>query len=576
MQSTSPKLISTATEHMDIVVERPKQSPLFMLGSGGREREENIIAPWLSLHSDGSQKATKLPVFVGAGFGYGILALLKVYQGPLVIIDKETDIQKLTQIKKTLQEQCSTEQLQNIFWIENENTDEVLRLLTHWQTQHGGQAFIPLVHSFYLRYEKEWYSFLRDQVKASQNYDFWTKVRKPRFVQNNPRVLLITSKYFLMGELAHACKKLNLEHKLLTIPDESIASSDFIKTFLTAVAEFEPDCLITMNHLGIDKEGILMGLLEQLQLPLASWFVDNPHLIVHEYQNLKSPWVHIFTWDMDNIDSLQRMGFEHVSYLPLGTNTDLFCPNTKGKSTWKRDISFVGNSMLYKVQTRLAKTILPVKLLESFEETALNFCHCHERSVVDFLKNHAPHTHEQYLALTSNEVRLGYETALTWEATRVYRASCVEQILPFNPLLVGDDGWNFIFAKQKGQFGLHRELNYYSELSSFYPLSDINFNCTSKQMKGAVNQRIFDVPACNAFVLTDWREQMDALFEPQKEIISYKELEEIPDLVRYYLAHPEERKRITQAARQRVLAEHTWEHRLQDLLRSMQQVYGQR
>lgn len=63
------------------------------------------------------------------------------------------------------------------------------------------------------------------------------------------------------------------------------------------------------------------------------------------------------------------------------------------------------------------------------------------------------------------------------------------------------------------------------------------------QMKGAVNQRVFDVPAAGAFVLTDWREQMDELFEPGKEIVCYREPGEVPELIRWWLAHPDARRR---------------------------------
>ena len=92
-------------------------------------------------------------------------------------------------------------------------------------------------------------------------------------------------------------------------------------------------------------------------------------------------------------------------------------------------------------------------------------------------------------------------------------------------------------------------------------------------MKGAVNQRVFDAPAAGAFVLTDWREQMAGLFEPH-EMACYREPDEILDLARHYLAHPKERRRITAAARKRVLACHTWRHRLQTLLERMRAVYG--
>jgi spore maturation protein CgeB len=55
-------------------------------------------------------------------------------------------------------------------------------------------------------------------------------------------------------------------------------------------------------------------------------------------------------------------------------------------------------------------------------------------------------------------------------------------------------------------------------------------------MKGAVNQRVFDVPVCGGFLLTDHRRQMESLFEPGREIVCYQEPGEIPDLVRHYLS----------------------------------------
>ncbi len=552
---------------VDIEVQRPAPlSPLRMLGSGGKERELRIL-PEITQDC--------LPVFLGSGLGHALTAFLASHEGPVAIVDKERAILAHSHVQENSEATHSLAQKERILWITDcDDAQEVLRRLTHWQKEHKGLPFLPIVHPFYQRLHKEWYGFLRQHMEASKQVDFWTKVRKPRFVTPKPRLLLITSKYFLMGELASACERLGIEHRLLTIPDESVASSVFIEEFLTAVSEFQPDCLLTLNHLGVDREGLLMELLQQLELPLASWFVDNPHLIVHLYEKLKNPWVSIFTWDLDNIDSLKAMGFEHVFYLPLGTNPHLFCPNTRGNAQWKSPLSFVGNSMLYKVQTRLGKTPLPAELLQSFESVAADFGQCDTRCIATFLQQRHSQAYALYQDLPHAEDRLGYETALTWEATRIYRASCVAQTLPFHPLIVGDDGWNSIFAAQREQFTLHPVLSYYTDLPGFYPLSDINFNCTSKQMKGAVNQRIFDVPACNAFVLTDWREQMDNLFEPHKEIAFYTDPEEIPDLLRHYTAHPEERQRITAAARTRVLAEHTWDHRLLTLLAHMRSVYG--
>ena len=45
-------------------------------------------------------------------------------------------------------------------------------------------------------------------------------------------------------------------------------------------------------------------------------------------------------------------------------------------------------------------------------------------------------------------------------------------------------------------------------------------------------------------------------------------------MLKYYLAHPQERGRIAAAARKRVLAEHTYAHRLQTIIAHMREVYG--
>ncbi len=549
------------TDDNDIVIER-EYGPLHMLGAGGKDRELVMV--------ENLNVEKKLPVLLGAGLGHALKVILQKHEGPLAIVDKELEILK---ISKTI-DKLPAKQKKRILLISTQDVDEALQTLTTWQSEHGLLPFLPIIHPFYMRLDRPWYGKLRKHLEASNEYDFWTKARKPRFSNNKPRLLLITSKYFLMGEVAFACKRLNIDYEILKVPNDSMASSEFIENLLMAVIKFKPDCLLTLNHLGVDIEGVLIDLLEKLQIPLASWFVDNPHLILHLYNKLKSPWVSIFTWDFDNISSLKAMGFENVFYLPLGTDTTHFKPNTLGKKKWKCPISFVGNSMHYKVISRLNKTPLPQNLLKHFNEVSKHFDASPQHSVAEFIQDKFPDTYKEFASLDNNEQRLCFETAVTWEATRLYRARCVEQTLPFNPLIVGDDGWEIIFEKQKKQFTLHDALNYYEELHTFYPLSDINFNCTSKQMKGAVNQRIFDVPACNAFVLTDWREQMDNLFEPHKEIAFYKEIEEIPELIKFYLDNPKAREQITKAARKRVLAEHTWDNRLQTLLSNMKQVYG--
>ena len=541
--------------------------PILMLGSGGAERERAILAT-LPGKAELSARGS-LPVLLGGGLGHPLGELLDRTPDdlPVAVVDKEDDILALTRLRQRFASP-------RIRWICGPDASRALAELTSWQEDCGGGPLLPLVHPFYFRLDRPWYQEIRRHAEASSRFDFWRKAVQPRFREASPRLLLITSKYFLMGEVTAACERLGIAHHLLTIDDKEVGGTEFVARLLHDVLTFKPDCILTLNHLGIDREGVLIDLLERLQLPLASWFVDNPQLIIHLYKNLISSWTTLFTWDADNIPELRAQGYEHVCYLPLGTNPDRFRPGLEKLPSrlFPTRVSFVGNSMVFKVEQKLRKNHFPEALLEGYQETAAAFTASPERSIRRFVLNDTRRA-SAYEALPTDELRLEYEAMLTWEATRQYRAECAAAMLPFNPVIVGDAGWKDIFQTQ-APWHLHPEVSYYDGLPRVYPFSDVNFNCTSQQMKGAVNQRVFDVPAAGAFVLTDWREQMDALLEPGKEVIAYHTPEEAAELAAYYLAHPAERKQIAQAGRRRVLAEHTWEKRLSSIVMTMQSIYG--
>lgn len=546
-----------------------------MLEPAGKERELTILHP-----HPFSKLSNQLPVLLGSGLGHALDALIKGLEQTngkdfkLAIVDAEEDILNIT----SLQERYKA--YKNIKWLCNVEADTVLNDLTKWQEEHQNLPFCPIVNSFYLRINRQYYAPLKDALAASARFDFWAKAAYPKFKQVEPRILLITSKYFLIGELVAACERMGIAYHLLQLPEEEVDLQEFMQQLLTAVVTFKPDFALTINHLGVDREGILQETLAKMKLPLASWFVDNPHLILYSYKHLSSPWLTIFTWDADNIESLHKDGFDNVFYLPLGTDHTRFTPslNTEKLATvhpeWSAAVSFVGNSMLHKVAKRFEFARLDTKLASSYKDVAADFAESDERSVYGFLQSRYPQLLPSFHALQSTERKLSYEAMLTWEATLQYRLECVKSTLPYAPLIVGDDGWFTLLKGENSKWRYHSELTYYTDLPVFYPLSAVNFNCTSKQMKGAVNQRIFDVPAAGAFILTDWREQIANLFEPGKEVICYHSPEEATELIAYYLRHPEKRKAIAQAALKRVLADHKYESRINTIVAHMRTIYS--
>jgi len=551
---------------IDIEVCREGQGPIRILGSGGAQRE-------LACLPKNTDMENYLPVFLGIGMGHAYHEFRNKYPtSPIAIIDKEEDLWQAAGINI---------EDKNTLIINTSENAKALSALTKWQNRHAGKPFFPIAHSFYQRLDKVFYGELRDKLLASQKFDFWGKSRSPKFQNSTTRFLLISSQYFLLGEIDLACKRLGIECKHLLLENDEISSQEFIAQLLNEVISFKPDALLTLNHSGVDREGILMNLLEKLQLPFISWFVDNPHLVLSAYTGLTSPWLNIFTWDKDNIPSLKAQGFENTYYLPLGTDPMRFHPRNKKLSfpkKWESDVSFVGNSMLAKVEKRWSKSRFPQKYFKTFLSLGVDFSKTDEKSITTFIENQTNPTYksliEFYKGIKVQEEKLAFETGLTWEATREYRFECVKQLFDFHPLIVGDDAWKNLFSQEKRPWRWHDAISYYTELPNFYTHSKINFNCTSMQMKGASNQRILDVPAAGAFVITDWREQMETMFDEGTEVICFREKEEIPDLIRYYLKHDKERENITLAARKRVLACHTWDKRVEEIVRVMREKYG--
>jgi hypothetical protein len=72
----------------------------------------------------------------------------------------------------------------------------------------------------------------------------------------------------------------------------------------------------------------------------------------------------------------------------------------------------------------------------------------------------------------------------------------------------------------------------------------------------AGNIRMFEATAMGALLLTDACENVSQIFEPEKEIVTYRSPADAVDKIRYYLRRPEERMAIANLGQRRLLREH--------------------
>ena len=146
----------------------------------------------------------------------------------------------------------------------------------------------------------------------------------------------------------------------------------------------------------------------------------------------------------------------------------------------------------------------------------------------------------------------------------VRREIVIRKLMPFNPVIYGVN-WD---QKARGDIKqlYRRKVDNVTELPFIYNYSKVNINTTMEQGISSLNMRIFDVIACEGFLITDYKKDLEELFDIEKEIVCYRHVDELPGLVGYYLEHEDERKTIARAARRRALREHSYKNRAEFIL----------
>ncbi|MBI3180827.1 MAG: glycosyltransferase family 1 protein [Myxococcales bacterium] len=88
----------------------------------------------------------------------------------------------------------------------------------------------------------------------------------------------------------------------------------------------------------------------------------------------------------------------------------------------------------------------------------------------------------------------------------------------------------------------------------------------------ASNMRLFEVTGVGTCLVTDWRENLPELFEPDREVVAYRTSDECARKIRWLLESPEERRKIAAAGQDRCLRDHTYAARARELVRLIREL----
>lgn len=81
----------------------------------------------------------------------------------------------------------------------------------------------------------------------------------------------------------------------------------------------------------------------------------------------------------------------------------------------------------------------------------------------------------------------------------------------------------------------------------------------------ANNMRLYEATGMGCCLVTDWKENLNQMFEPDQEVMTYKSKEECIEKVKWLVEHPQESEKMGLKGQMRTLREHTYKDRMVQL-----------
>jgi spore maturation protein CgeB len=149
----------------------------------------------------------------------------------------------------------------------------------------------------------------------------------------------------------------------------------------------------------------------------------------------------------------------------------------------------------------------------------------------------------------------------------VYRALLLRNVADLGLRIFGDRHWNYIADRLPELRAAIHVTGFLgpAEMNAVFASARIFAGIVHPQMISGVGQRIFDAAAAGAFILAEYKADIEWAF-PGSEVETFTTKEEMREKVTYYLEHEDERRQKAAAARQRVLTHHTWKQKAQQML----------
>ncbi len=307
------------------------------------------------------------------------------------------------------------------------------------------------------------------------------------------------------------------------------------------------------------------------QIQYISWTCDAPLL------SMRNPSVYnsentIYVFDKKEYEYFHSIGADTVKYLPLAGAPvrirNLIDKKYNTNAKYLYDISFVGNLYDKNRYDEMVNALPPYLCgyMDAAIEAQLNVSGGNILNIM--LTDDIVDSISQYINIQSEsdsfaDLKLHFSTSvLSYKAASVMRTNILNSLGEiFNVHLFTTSNTDNL-----KKVTVHPPVKYLDEMPLVFAFSKINLNMTIPNIENGIPLRVFDVLSSGGFLMTDYRLELENLFDIGKDLVVYDGIEDLTTKVQYYLKHDKERELIAANGFDKLQKLHTYKHRIHTIL----------
>lgn len=363
-------------------------------------------------------------------------------------------------------------------------------------------------------------------------------------------------------------------HKCITIEDEindkSITGADTLRIVDNALTSNPYDCVFSINFYPS-----ISDICNIYHIRYICWVVDCPVLELFS-ESIRNTWNRIFVFDRVQYEEIKGLNPDCIFHYPLAVDVRSKQETIKkavideSAQKYQCDISFVGS--LYTEKDPLADMDGICEYVKGYlnglSEAQLRVYgyyfaqdQLNDEVIHAFKASKANYFSMKGANILTDRILIG-QYYLGNHITALERERLIAYIAENHSIDVYTRSDTSRIGKANCRGGCETQ----SEMPVIFHESRININPTSKAIRSGVPLRVFDIFGCEGFMISNYQTELCELFIPGEDFVYYDSIEQVPELIDYYLAHDKERKEIAHNGYMKVREQYSYELRLNRLL----------